>query len=258
MAKSENQYSLSSLIEFLNNNFVLILIVLFFFAGGFVLGSLWTENQLLKSGGTAGAGAAAGAAAAPAGPTGPTEEQLASLPEVSNDDHIRGNKNAKIVLVEYSDFECPYCQKFTPTLDEVLKAYGKDVALVFRHYPLPFHANAQKAAEASECVAKLGGNEKFWEYHDLYFEKTPATGTGIAVADMGKLAGEIGLNATAVQTCIDSGEMAEKVTKQMEAGAAAGVSGTPGTYIVTKDGAKAMIPGALPLDQIKTQIDMYL
>ncbi len=259
MAKPENQYSLKSLIEFINSNFVLILIVLFFFAGGFVLGSLWTENQLLKSGGAAAGGAAAGGgAAAPAGPTGPTAEQLAALPEVGSSDHIRGNKNAKVTLVEYSDFECPYCQKFGPTLESVLKEYGNDVAWVFRHYPLPFHANAQKAAEASECVAKIGGENKFWEYHDLYFERTPANGTGIAIADMGKLAGEIGVNATAVQTCIDSGEMAEKVKAQMDAGASAGVTGTPGTYIVTKDGAKAMIPGALPLEQVKSQIDQYL
>ena len=259
MAQSESPYSLKSLLEFINTNFVLVLLVLFFFAGGFVSGSLWTENKIMKSGGTAAAPTAVGAgAAAPAGPTGPTTDQLANVPEVTAEDHVRGSANAKVTLIEYSDYECPYCQRFHITMQQVIEEYGDDVAWVFRHYPLAFHANAQKAAEASECVASIGGEDKYWEFTDLYFERTPANGTGVAVEDMGALAGEVGVDATAVQNCVDSDEMADVVKAQMEAGTAAGVSGTPGTFVVTKDGAQELIPGALPFEQVSATIDKYL
>ncbi len=95
---------------------------------------------------------------------------LANMPAVTADDNILGNENARIVLVEYSDFECPFCGRFHPTAKQVLDEFGDSVALVYRHFPLSFHPNAQQAAEASECVAKEGGNEAFWSYADSLFE----------------------------------------------------------------------------------------
>ncbi len=260
MAQQDSPYSLKSLFEFINTNFVLILLVLFFFAGGFVVGSLWTENQIMKTGGTgvAAAPTGAGTPTQPTEPTGPTADQLEGVPEITNDDHLRGNKNAKVILVEYSDYECPFCQRFHDTMNDVQAEYGDDVAWVFRHYPLPFHANAQKAAEAAECVADIAGNDKFWEFSDLYFATTDGSGTGVAIEEMGALAGKVGVDATAVQTCVDSGKMASIVKEQMDAGSAVGVSGTPGTFIVTKDGAQELIPGALPLEQVKASIEQYL
>lgn len=91
----------------------------------------------------------------------------ANMPAVTNDDHIRGNKDARIKLVEYSDFECPFCQRFHPTMQQVMDKYGDQVAWVYRHFPLSFHPEAQKAAEASECVAANGGD--FWDYADTLF-----------------------------------------------------------------------------------------
>lgn len=260
MPQKDNPYSLQSFLEFVNSNFVMLLLVLFFFAGGFVVGSLWTENQVMKNGGTAAAPTAAGAqgAAQPAGPTGPTEDQLAGVEGITSEDHVRGNENAKVVLIEYSDYECPFCQRFHDTMVQVFEEYGDDVAWVYRHYPLPFHQNAQKAAEAAECVAEIGGNDAFWEFTDLYFATTDGSGTGVAVDEMGALAGEVGVDATAVQECIDSDRMAEKVAAQMDAGTAVGVTGTPGTFVVTEDGAQELIPGALPLEDVKATIEKYL
>ncbi|MFA6602909.1 MAG: thioredoxin domain-containing protein, partial [Candidatus Shapirobacteria bacterium] len=94
---------------------------------------------------------------------------LAAMPAVTDKDHIRGNKNAAIVLVEYSDYECPFCKNFHSTMQQVAKDYGNKVAWVYRHYPLPFHTNAQMEAEAAECVADVGGNDKFWQYTDLVY-----------------------------------------------------------------------------------------
>lgn len=260
MPQKENPYSLQSFLAFVNNNFVMLLLVLFFFAGGFVVGSLWTENQIIKNSGVTAPTAAAGAKGAtdPVGPAGPTAAQLAEVPPVTEADHIRGNANAPILLVEYSDYECPFCARFHETTKEILAEFGDDVALVYRHYPLPFHANAQKAAEASECVAKIAGNDKFWEFTDLYFATTDSSGTGVAVEEMGALAGQVGVDAAAVQECVDSGEMESIVIAQMDAGTAVGVSGTPGTFIVTKDGAQELIPGALPTADVSNMISNYL
>lgn len=95
--------------------------------------------------------------------------EFASLPAVSTDDHLRGNKDARLVLIEYSDYECPFCQQFHPSMTQLMSEYGDKIGWVYRHYPLSFHPSAQKAAEASECVAKLTDDETFWEYSDALF-----------------------------------------------------------------------------------------
>ncbi len=253
-------FSLSSFISLLSNNFALIFIVGLFFVGGFFSGSLWTENQLLKAGGTGAKVAAQPAAAGDAAanePTGPTEDTLKTMPEVTDADHVRGNKNAKITLVEYSDFECPFCGRFHPTMNQIMKDYGDKVRWVYRQYPLSFHPNAQKGAEGSECVAKLGGNDAFWKYADSVFAENEKSGA-ITPETITKGAEAAGVNMDSFKTCLDSGEMAQKVKDQQDAGSTAGVSGTPGTILVTDDGQYEFISGAVPLASIKATIDGYL
>lgn len=257
---SYNPYSLASFVSFFSNNFVLVFMAGLFFVAGFVAGSFWTENQFLKNGGGQ---AAAGAGAVPTNPTaaapaGPTAEQLAAVPEVTDKDWIVGNRNAKVVLVEYSDFECPFCARFHPTLLQAKEEFGNDVAWVYRHYPLPFHPNAQKAAEAAECVAKQKGNDGFWKFGDKLFEENNKLGGTITPEVIKATAEATGVNMDAYTKCLDSGEMANKVKDVMTGGSSAGVNGTPGTFIVTKDGAQELIPGALPYEQVKPLIEKYL
>jgi protein-disulfide isomerase len=256
----QSPYSLSSFISFLLNNFAILFVVALFALGGFFTGSLWTENQFLKDGGGSGtkvAQPADDAAAPAAADSGPTADQLKNAPEVQDDEHIRGKKDAKITLVEYSDFECPFCAKFHPTMNQVMQEYGDDVRWVYRHYPLSFHPNAQKAAEASECVTKQGGNDAFWKYADYVFGENEKTGAISAqVIDDGAKAA--GVNFDDYKKCLDSGEMAQKVTDSLDAGSSAGISGTPGTILITDDGQYEMISGALPFAQVKTTIDAYL
>lgn len=258
--KQESPYSFNSFVNFLQQNFALLVIAAIFLAGGFFIGSLWTENNIRKSGGIAAGGAPAAVGTVPdaAAPEGPTKEQLASMPELSDVDHSTGAKNGTITLVEYSDFECPFCARFHPVTQQVLQEYGDKVTVIYRHYPLPFHPNAQKAAEASECVAEQGGNEAFWKYADAIFAKQTELGGKLTPEAITQAATASGVDAGAFKTCLDSGEMAVKVKADMDGGAAAGVNGTPGTIIVTKDGPQELIPGAYPFEQVKPILDKYL
>lgn len=180
------------------------------------------------------------------------------LPAVSDKDHILGKKDAQIVLIEYSDLECPFCKTFHTTMEKVMQDYDDKMAWVYRHYPLSFHQNAQKEAEAAECAAELGGNQVFWKYIDAIYEQTTSNGTGFALEKLVPLAQEVGLDQTEFKQCLDSGKYAQKVIDQMNQGAAAGVQGTPGTFIVTKNGQQDFINGALPYEQVKTQVDVLL
>lgn len=193
---------------------------------------------------------------APAGPE-PTPD-TSQMPAITDADHIRGNKDADVVMVEYSDYECPFCKTYHPTTQQILNDYGDKVALVYRHYPLSFHQNAQKEAEASECIAELGGEEAFWNYTDTIFERTTSNGTGFALDQLQPLAVELGVDGTSFQSCLDSGKYAKKVADDLAGGSKAGVSGTPGTILVAKNGKRDFVSGAYPVDAVKAQIDALL
>jgi protein-disulfide isomerase len=232
-------------------------LVLTLFTAVFSAYSFIKIQALEKSVGTGAiAGQPSGDANAPAAAE-PTPN-LAAMPEVTDKDWIRGNKNASVVLVEYSDYECPFCKNFHSTMQQVAKEYGNKVAWVYRHYPLPFHTNAQMESEAAECVGEVGGKDKFWQYSDMIYSKTQSTGTSFTKEQMVDMAAEVGVNKAKVQSCLDSGKYTQKVKDQMSAGAEAGIQGTPGTVIVGKNGQKELIPGALPYDQVKPMIDKML
>lgn len=235
-----------------------IIVVAVVFLAGMFVGSLLKENQLLKAGTTKTAGTAGNAAAVPTD-TAPADPGVSydKVPAIDDADYVRGNEDAKIVLVEYSDFECPFCGRFHPTTNQVLSEYGDKVALAFRHYPLSFHPNAQKAAEASECVGKQKGNDGFWTYADAIFEVNQKDGK-LSPEAITAAATSAGVNMEQFQSCLDSGEMADKVKSQLAAGTAAGVTGTPGTFVIVDGKAVDFIGGALPFESIKTTIDKYL
>ncbi len=237
-----------------SNTFLVILLVI----ASFLLGMLYTKVQYLEKGNTN----VLGAAAAPVGQGGSGNTLPMPTPEkvkpVTTTDHIRGNTNAKVAVIEYSDFECPFCKRFHPVMQEVMQTYGDKIRWVFRHYPLSFHANAQKEHEASECIAELGGNEKFWAFHDAIFERTTSNGTGFALDKLGPLAQELGVDQTQFQNCLDSGKFTRYVQDQLTEGSRAGVSGTPSSFIVDSQGNSQIIVGAQPVETVKAAIDAAL
>ena len=177
---------------------------------------------------------------------------------VSKDDHVRGDANAKITLIEYSDLECPFCQRFHPTVKKLLDEYKGKVNWVYRHFPLSFHANAQKEAEASECAASIGGNDAYWKYVDAIFERTTANGTGFALDKLVPLAKELGIDETKFKECLDGGKMTARIQQDFSEGQSAGVDGTPGNILLTKSGKSALVPGAVPYEMLKSQVDQLL
>ena len=209
-------------------------------------------------------GSPSGAAVAvnpPSAPTPPPPPDAPSkpVPPVTAADHVRGNPSAKVTIIEYSDFECPFCKRFAPTMAQVMSTYKNDVNFVYRHFPLSFHANAQKEAEASECVAELGGNDAFWKFHDYIFDKTTSNGTGFALDQLPVAAKAAGVNEGKFKTCLDSGKYAKLVQDAEQSGIDAGVQGTPGSFVInnaTKE-SKA-ISGAVPFSNFKTEIDAIL
>ena len=219
----------------------------------FLLGSLWTKVQILERGGIQ----QPSAAAAPIAP--PPAQEAKDVPKVTKDDHVRGDRNSRIALIEYSDIECPFCKRFHPTAQQVIDTYKGKVMWVYRHYPLAFHANAQKEAEASECANELGGNDAFWKYVDAIYERTTSNGTGFALDQLVPLAVELGLNEAKFKECLDSGKYATHVKEDMNGGSKAGVTGTPGNILLdTKTGKTKLIPGAVPFETIKAAIDEML
>ncbi|MEM9291500.1 MAG: thioredoxin domain-containing protein [Acidobacteriota bacterium] len=158
----------------------------------------------------------------------------------------KGPENAPVTIVEFSDFECPYCSRVVPTLKQVEENYGDKVRFVFRQFPLDFHQQAQKAAEAALCA---GDQDKFWDMHGLLFEEQRE----LQVAQLKDKATRLELNADKFNECLDSGKYAQTVKDDVQAGVLAGVSGTPSMFINGR-----FLSGAQPYENIIAIIDEEL
>ncbi len=182
----------------------------------------------------------------------PTAKQATQVVPVGPNDHIKGNPNAKLVLIEYSDFECPFCARVHPTIKQIMEKYPNDVAWVYRHFPLSFHPKAMPAAVASECVAQLGGNDAFWKFADVVFDEKNFDHVSTAKA--------LGINEAKFKACIDdSAAIVEKINQQTKEGSLAGVTGTPGNILYNPKTKEArLIPGARPIEMFLPDIEDML
>lgn len=178
-----------------------------------------------------------------------------SIRPVGTSDHILGNKNAKIVIVEYSDTECPFCKAFHATMHKVVKQNEGRVAWVYRHYPIPqLHSKAPREAEATECAFEQGGNTAFWKYVDRVFEITPSN-NALDEKELTNIAQYIGLNTSSFYTCLESGKYKDKVDSDVNDGTKAGVNGTPSSFILVNGKVVDIIRGAQPLETVTQMLE---
>jgi protein-disulfide isomerase len=248
---------------------ILAIVMVAFFVGGFFTAFAVSGAKIGAATGASGSGSAAAAAPAPppavvpsatgdaAAPSGPT---IAGL---LDDDDAIGQASAPVVIVEFSDYQCPFCRRFwAQTYSQIKKDYidtGK-VKLIFRDFPLSsIHPAAQKSGEAAECAGEQG---KYYEAHDKLFEKQQLQGSGTvdySVDDMKTWLAEIsGIDAAKLNSCLDSGKYASEVEADFNAGVAAGVSGTPSFFVGKVGGTAQNLVGAQPFSAFKSAIDALL
>jgi protein-disulfide isomerase len=186
----------------------------------------------------------------------PAQPAVGEIRAVTSEDHILGAKNAKVTVIEYSDFECPFCKSFHPTMQKLVKEYPNDVRWVYRQFPLEsLHSKAKKEAEATECAAEQG---KFWEMTDKIFETTPSN-DGLVLADLPKLAQAAGVaNIKQFESCLESGKFTAKVEADISDAQAAGGRGTPYSVVITASGEKLPLSGAQPYASVKKLVDQAL
>ena len=177
------------------------------------------------------------------------------------DDPVKGDFNAPITVVEFSDFQCPFCARFhEQTLPQLQKEYidtGK-IKLVFRDMPLSFHANAMSAAVASECANEQG---KFWQYHDVLFTNQAqwqSIESGEITKTFSQYATDLGIETASFEACLGSQGIADEINKDMRDAAQYGVSGTPTFFIGTEKDGFVKLVGAQPFEAFKNTIEKQL
>ncbi len=188
-----------------------------------------------------------GGAAAPTQPAQPTKITVADVDKKK--DHIRGNAKAKVTLIEFSDMDCPFCQRFHDSMNKIIENYGDDVRWVYRHFPLDsLHPNARPKAIASECAAEQG---KFWEFTDANFDS--------GLADVEAIAKQAGVgDIDKFNKCVSDKKYAKDVQDDEQDGAGAGAQGTPYSIIVGPDGETIPINGAQPYENVEAAIKSLL
>lgn len=192
----------------------------------------------------------------PAVATAPTETVESVVRPVDETDYIKGNPNAPIMIVEYSDYECPFCKAFHDTMNMVMDEYGAsgDVAWVYRQFPI-LGPSSSEAAEAAYCVGDLGGSAAYFAFSDSIFERDANSRTNMArLSDYAEMAG---VDVTEFEACLASDRMSSRVEAAIADGRAANVQGTPHSIVLVGD-QQAVINGAQPYSVVRGIIETLL
>ena len=257
MANTSKKSSLPSFLSFIEdinpnvkNAFIMLLVagISYYFGVLSTEVKFYRDNLLAPSG--IGNNLNNPSAGLPSADDGPLENAEVALPTA--DEHIRGNPDARIALVEYSDFDCPFCSQFHETAQEVVDAYPEDVMWVYRHFPLEsIHPEALDKAIASECVASLGGSNAFWDFADLMFGNN-----GYTADDISEVAGQVGVGESALSECMAGDLAADAVDEDLGTATIAGVQGTPGNFLVDMETGEAItLYGAVPFSTVENAIE---
>ena len=176
-----------------------------------------------------------------------------NVPRPEKSDHIYGSAAAPVTLIEYSDFECPFCKRFHDTVKRVVDQSSAKVKWVYRHFPLEeLHpGKARQTAIASECAADLGGNDAFWKFTDRFFELTPSNNRTDTDRVLPQIAREIGLDEKTFAACLTSGKHDKRIEEDHRNAIATGGNGTPWSIVLSKSGKTYVLSGAQPYAAVK-------
>lgn len=179
-------------------------------------------------------------------------EAAVNIRPPSSQDHIIGSPDAPVVIVEYADFQCPYCELVNPVFKRIVAESNGEVAWVFRHLPLEsIHPQARPAALAAECVAALGGNDAFWKFADALYANQGELGGALYARE----AAELGVDFTQFTDCLNKKLYTSRVDADLSEAVLNGGYGTPYTVVMGKTGKPAAFSGALPYEQILAVIN---
>ncbi|MCX6808192.1 MAG: thioredoxin domain-containing protein [Candidatus Berkelbacteria bacterium] len=184
-----------------------------------------------------------------------TDPAQKSILQPKSDDLVNGISTAAVTLVEYSDFQCPYCVRFGQTMEQIMANYPGQVKWIYRHYPLSFHQNALGAAKAAEAANRQG---KFVEFSEKLLANSQSDGAGIAATDLQKYATDLGLNIDQFNKDIADQAIVDKINANQKSGDDLKIEGTPASYIIDTKGNIEALSGALPYDELKAKIDAAL
>lgn len=173
---------------------------------------------------------------------------------------VAGKPDARYQLIVYSDYECPFCKRFDPTLKKIIETYGDRLAIGMRDFPLSFHGQAaQDEAAAGQCLFKLAGNEAFWQFSHAVFAATGSNGQGLPTGTLDKLLAEAGVDQDTFNDCVADPATRAAIEADQASAAAAGVTGTPTSFVYdTQTGRSAKIVGAQPLSVVTNALDNLL
>ncbi len=246
------------------------LLILLLIVAAFLIGRFQGQLELLKGSKTQLTGSQQDGV--PQGGTQPNQGTDPGQPPPSNsivsvdDDPVIGDANAPVTIIEFSDYECPFCKRhYDETLPQIKKEYvdtGK-VKIVYRDLPLPFHdPMATKEAIAANCAREQGGDSKYFEYHDEIFNRTISNGNGLNDDDIQSIASDVGLNTSSFTSCLQDNAQGEEVKKDKADAQAAGASGTP-SFVIGKSSGDGNIDGQLvigaqPFTVFQSAIDQLL
>lgn len=180
------------------------------------------------------------------------------IPDFSDADYYRGSPQAAVTLVEYGDLQCPFCARYQDTLNQALSDYDGRINMVFRHYPLSFHNNANMMAHAAECVGAQSGAEGFWEFLDYIYSVNDRV-ADFDATDMETIAVNHGAEKIAFRSCMNEARFQSVIDSQMASGTEGGVQGTPHTVLINhRTGKRVQITGAVSYEELKKQLDAIL
>src|ERR1035437_1684240 len=192
--------------------------------------------------------------------TNATTTKEITISPVTETDHILGNPNAPVKIIEFSDPECPFCKQFHTTMHQIMNIYEKTgrVAWVYREYPIPsLHKRAPNEVEAMECANVLGGNTKFWEYTDQIFSTTQSNDS-LDPAQLPIIARNIGLDVNSFNVCLSTNKYTSLITTESLDAINAGANGTPFSVLVGPNGEKVSFSGAQTFNVMKSLVDSVL